>query len=133
MLKTNKKWGMILAVLCIISCVTNMFNMLSLPVGLPAIVMSFAFSAFVAFIAMMQTYQHEDRHCNSHTRFWLIYSAVSGIIVIVAFCAYGFNLIENHISASIMIGLIPALMPIIGVFFGNFGRVFLKGKPAAVI
>ncbi len=127
--KFNRNLGITLAILSILSCVANMFNML----GLPAIIASFAFSALVGCIAMIQTYHHDENLlCDNHISFWIFYSVISGIIMFIVSCVGRFGWIENHIATSIIFGLIPTLMPIVGVFFGNFGRILFKGEPSVI-
>ena len=128
MKKINKKLGTVLAIVSIISCVANYFNVMVLPM----VVASFAFSVFVSFVAMMQVYHYENWHCNNPGIFWFAYSAISGVILISVFYAVGFELIENHLAISILTGISPTLAPVMGVFLGDCGRVLIKTQPSVI-
>jgi uncharacterized membrane-anchored protein len=124
----NKKLGIILGFLSIISCIANYFNVLVLPATLA----SFVFSAFVGFIAMMQVYHYENWHDNNPGMFWFAYSAVSGVFLISVFYAVGFELISDQSTISILTGFSPTLLPTMGIFFGDIGRILFKGKPSVI-
>ena len=126
--KINKKLGIALAIVSVISCVANYFNVLILL----AIVASFAFSAFVGFVAMMQVYHYEDWHCDNPGLFWFVYSAISGVVLISVFYMVGFELIEHHLAISILMGLSPTLAPVMGVFLGDCGRIIIKAQPSVI-
>ena len=126
--KINKKLGIALAIVSVISCVANYFNVLILP----AIVASFAFSAFVGFVAMMQVYHYEDWNSDNPGLFWFVYSAISGVVLIFVFYMVGFGLIEDNLAISILTGLSPTLAPIMGVFLGDCGRIIIKAQPSVI-
>lgn len=128
MKKFNKKLGIALAIVSVISCVANYFNVMTLPIT----VVSFAFSAFVGFVAMMQVYRYEDWHYDNPGLFWFVYSAISGVVLISIFYAVGFELIENHLAVSILTGFSPTLAPVMGIFFGDCGRALIKSQPSVV-
>ena len=129
MKKFNKTLGIILAILSIISFVANYFNVMDLPVT----VVCFAFSVFVGFVAMMQVYHYQEwaTDCNPGM-FWFVYSATSGILLIGLVYATGFELIENQLAISIMTGFSPTLVPVIGIFVGDLGRIIIKSEPSVI-
>ena len=90
------------------------------------------FSAFVGFVAVAQVYHHEEWHYDNPGLFWFVYSAISGVVLIFVFYAAGFELIEEHSAISILTGLSPTLMPVMGAFFGDIGRILFKGEPSVI-
>ena len=129
MKKINKKLAIALAIVCMISCVANYFSLMVLPI----VAVSFVFSAFVGFVAMMQVYTYQSWAWDHNPgRFWFIYSAIIGVILISVFYAVGFGLIENHLGISVLTGLSPALAPVVGVFLGDCGRILFKTQPSVV-
>ena len=128
MKKSNKKFAIALAIVCVISCIANYFNVMVLPV----IVASFVLSAFVGFIAMMQVYHYEEWHSDNPGSFWFVYSAVSGVVLISILYAVCLELVDNHLAISILTGLSPTLTPVMGIFLGNCGRILIKAQPSTI-
>ena len=125
----NKMLGIILAILSLISCAANYFYAMDLPVT----VVCFGFSVFVGFVAMMQVYHYQEwsTDCNPGI-FWFLYSATSGILLIGLVYVTGFQLIENHLATSILTGFSPTLVPVIGIFVGDLGRIIIKSEPSVI-
>lgn len=128
MRKVNRILAIVLAVICMVSCAGNYFSILAMP----CIVVSFIFSVFIAFMAMMQVLNYQG--CENHNPglFWFVYSAVSGVALIVLFYGAGFKLIDEQFSTSLIIGLAPMILPILGVFVGDLGRILFNGDPSIV-
>ena len=121
MKKINKKLAIAFAIVCVISCVANYFQVLATPVTK----ISFGLSIVIAFLAMMQVYNYQNWAWDHNPgTFWFGYSAISGAILVVIFHATGLNLIDQQLSLSLFTGLTPMLIPVAGAFLGDCGRVF---------
>jgi len=129
MKKINKKLGIILAISGILSGISNYFDVLATPI----LVASLLIAIFVAFIAMMQVYHYQawSTDCNPGT-FWLVYSALGGAFFVFAFYAMGVKLISQSLSIAITMGILPILVPAIGLFLGNVGRILIKSEPSVI-
>ena len=125
--KINLKFGIALEILGILSYLGNYYDVLA---G-PAIVMSISLSVFLGYVAMMQTF-HTGHICISNPGlFWFSYSSINGVVLICAIYATGMHLISEQLSASLIYGLAPTLVPSIGVFLGDCGRILI-GKQSVI-
>ena len=124
----NKKLGIALVIVSILSVTANYFSILVNP--------ALAVSSFVGFLAgivtMIQVYHYQPSQDHEPGWFWLAFSTVYGIVLVAVFYATGTNLMKEHLALSLMNGLSPALLPIIGVFFGDVGRILIKGEAPAM-
>lgn len=123
--KFNKIMGIILGILCFISCVANYFGVFVF------LAIAAVFSLFVAFFAMRQVYQYQKSTGYNPGYFWEIYTICFGFIILYALCTSGFEKTENHVGIAIVTGLIPTLIPLLGAFLGDFGRVLIKSESSA--
>ena len=128
MRKIDKILGIALMIVSILSCVTIYFNVLTTPV----LVIGFVVGIFVIAIAMMETYHHQPYYNENSSWFWLVYSAAFGVILVMNFFATGIGLINQQLGLALMMGLCPTMLPTLGVFFGNIGRILFKGKPSVI-
>lgn len=128
MRRINKRLGIVLAISGILSGIANYFNVLATP----TLVTSLVIAAFVAFIVMMLIYNYQSYQEYNPGTFWLVYSALGGAFFVFAFYAMGFNLISQSFSVAIAIGILPILLPTIGLFLGDCGRILLKSEPSAI-
>ena len=125
--KINLKFGIALEILGILSYLGNYYDVLA---G-PAIVMSISLSVFLGYVAMMQTF-HTGHICISNPGlFWFSYSSINGVVLICAIYATGMHLISEQLSVSLIYGLAPTLVPSIGVFLGDCGRILI-GKQSVI-
>lgn len=127
MKKIDKILGIALMIVNILSCVANYFNVLATPL----MVTSFVVGIFVMAIAMMETYHHQPYYNENSSWFWFIFSAAFGVILVMNFFATGIGLINQQIGLALMMGLWPTILPVLGVFFGDIGRIF-KGEPSVI-
>jgi hypothetical protein len=125
--KINLKFGIALEILGILSYLGNYYDVLA---G-PAIVMSISLSVFLGYVAMMQTFHSGDISFSNPGLFWLTYSSINGVVLICAIYAAGIHLVGEHLSVSLIYGLSPTLVPSIGVFLGDCGRILI-GKQSAI-
>ena len=123
----DKNLGITLAIVSILSCVANYFNVFANPV----LGINFVLGGFVMALAMMETYHYRKYDTHNPSWFWFIFSAVIGVILIATLCATSLKLIDNHLGLSIM-GLSSGLLPCLGVFFGNIGRLIFKGESSVI-
>lgn len=128
MKKFNKKIGASLIIMSILSIVANYFDVLSTATTVISVILS----AFVGFIVMMQTYHYQEHQEHNPAKFWFIFSVISGIVLVCMFYAVGLKLISNQIAQSLATGLFPLLIPAIGIFLGDVGRVVLKDEPSVI-
>ena len=128
MRKIDKILGIALMIVSILSCVTIYFNVLTTPV----LVIGFVVGIFVMAIAMMGTYHYQSYYNENSSWFWLVYSAAFGVILVGNFYATGIGLIKERLGLSLSVGLSYAILPVLGVFFGDIGRILLKGEPSVI-
>lgn len=124
--KFNRRAGILLAVFSILTCLSSYFNVAYTVFMAISTILSFA----ISFIAMMQVYNmgHWIRLGNP---FWLIYSSVVAIFMVVIIYSAGLHFISERISVSLLTGLSLMLFPCLGVFIGDFARI-LMGRTTAV-
>lgn len=125
--KISLKFGIALEILGILSYLGNYYDVLA---G-PAIVMSISLSVFLGYVAMMQTFHSGDISFSNPGLFWLTYSSINGVVLICAIYATGMHLIGEQLSVSLIYGLAPTLVPSIGVFLGDCGRILI-GKQSVI-
>ena len=128
MRKIDKILGIALMIVSILSCITIYFNVLTTPV----LVIGFVVGIFVIAIAMMETYHHQPYYNENSSWFWLVYSAAFGVILVGNFYATGIGLINERLGLSLSVGLSYAILPVLGVFFGDIGRILFKGEPSVI-
>jgi len=127
MKRTNVKFAGALVIMSILTIAAFYFGVAASLV----FTISICLTAFIAFMAMMSTY-HYCGYGYSSGRFWLWYSAVGGVIIIASIYASGMHLIGEHLAYALLMGLFPVIIPVIGVFLGDCGRIILKAEPSAV-
>jgi len=100
---------------------------------LPMIVLTitYCFSAFIAFAVMMSVYHYNGYDVNIG-QYWLAYSAMGGVIIIALLYATGMHFINAHLAESIIVGMSPTTVPVIGLFLGDCGRIIVKDEAPAV-
>ena len=127
MKKVNVKFGVALAIMSLLTVIAFYFEvatnlMFTISMGL---------SVFIAFAAMMGTY-HYCGYGYSTGRFWFWYSSGGGGIIVASIYALGMHLLSEHLANSLLMGLFPSIIPVIGVFLGDCGRVIFKAEPSAI-
>ena len=125
--KVNVKFGVALAIMSLLTVVAFYFELATNLV----FTISMGLSLFIAFAAMMGTY-HYCGYGYSTGRFWLWYSAVGGVIIVALIYASGMHLISDHLALPLIMGLFPVLIPVIGIFLGDCGRVLFKAESSAI-
>ena len=128
MRKIDKILGITLMIVSILSCVANYFGMLATPL----LVAGFVVGIFVIAIAMMETYHYQSYCYENSSWFWFIFSAAFGVILVMNFFATGIGLINQQLGLALMMGLCPTILPTLGVFFGDIGRILFKGEPSVI-
>ena len=128
MKKIDKKLGIALAILSVISCVANYFNVFANPV----LVTNFILGVLAMTLAMMETYHYREYYSQNSSWFWFIYSVVFGVVLIANFYATGLEWVNKQFGLSLMMGLWPTILPVLGVFFGDIGRILFKGEPTVI-
>ena len=128
MRKTDKILGIALMIVSILSCVANYFGMLATSL----LVAGFVVGIFVMAIAMMETYHYQSYCYENSSWFWFIFSAAFGVILVGNFYATGIGLINERLGLSLSVGLSYAILPVLGVFFGDIGRILFKGEPSVI-
>lgn len=127
MKKIDKKLGIALAIVSILSCVANCSGVLSTPLA----IIGFIVGIFSMTLAMMETYHWEYYNQNS-SWFWFIYSAVFWVVLIANFYATGLEWVNKQFGLSLMMGLYPTILPVLGIFFGDIGRILFKAEPSVI-
>ena len=128
MKKVDKNLGISLAIVSILSCVANYYEILAIP----ALVISFILGVLAMTLAMMEAYHYQEYYNQNSSWFWLLYSVAFGIILTANFYATNLGLINEQLRSSIRIGLYPMILPVIGIFFGDIGRILFKGEPSVI-
>ena len=126
--KINKKLGFALAIMSILSCVANYSNILATP----TFVVSFILGILAMTLAMIEAYHYQEYYNQNTSWFWLLYSVAFGIILTANFYVTNVGLINEQIRSSVRIGLYPMILPLIGIFFGDTGRILFKGEPSVI-
>ena len=122
--KFNRKAGVVLAILSILSGI-------AIYIGIDAILYaSIAVSAIIAIIALLQVFNTELwlQEMNPTSQ-WLIIAAIAGIICIATLFATGTQAIPIKLGQAIFLGATPLMIPLLGAFLGNTGRI-LWNKPS---
>ena len=127
MKKVNVKFGVALAIMSLLTMVAFYFEVLSAVM----LTISICLSAFISFIAMMNVYHYNGYGYNTG-KFWFAYSAVGGVIIVALIYASGMHLISDHLTLPLIMGLFPVLIPVIGIFLGDCGRVLFKAESSAI-
>jgi hypothetical protein len=125
--RTNLKFAGALSILSLVTMAAFFFEIAATVV----LSISIFFAGFIAFIAMMSTYHYCGYGYNSG-RFWFVYSTVGGAIIIASIYGTGMQLINDHLAQSLMVGLFPTIVPVIGIFLGDCGRIIIKAEPSAI-
>ena len=126
--RTNLKLAGALTILSLLTMATAFFFEIAATLTLS---ISIFFAVFIAFVAMMSTY-HYCGYGYSSGRFWFAYSAVGGVIIIASIYGAGMHLIGDHLAQSLIMGLFPTIVPVIGIFLGDCGRIIIKSEPSAI-
>ena len=124
----DKTLGIILAIVSILSCVANYFNVLTTLL----LVTDFIVGIFATALSMMETYQHQPYFNRNSGWFWFLYSVSFAIILVGIFYATGLELLSEDLGLSLMMGLSPTILPTLGIFFGDIGRILFKGEPSVI-
>ena len=127
MKKTDVKFAGALTIMSLLTFAAFFFGIAATVV----LTISVCLTAFIAFVAMMCTY-HYCGYGYSSGQFWFVYSAIGGVIIIASIYASGMQLVSDHLALSLVMGLFPVIVPVIGVFLGDCGRVIFKAEPSAV-
>ena len=127
MKRTNSKLAGALTIMSFLTIAALYFEFAAMVVLTIAVILA----AFIAFVAMMGTY-HYCGYGYSSGLFWFAYSAVGGVIIIASIYAAGMQIVSDHLAYSLVMGLFPVIIPVIGVFLGDCGRVIFKAEPSAV-
>lgn len=122
MKKNNRILATVLAVASIIFGLVVYFDKLStLPVVMVTVV-----SGVISFIAMMQVFNYQEWWGSNPANFWLAVSGVAAAILVFSSYAIGFNQIFEHIWIAFAAVCCPMILPVIGVFLGNCGRILKR-------
>lgn len=126
----NFNWifGVVLAIVSILTIMANYFNVVTLFVTIVDAMLSVSFG----FIAMLQVYHYQSLQNHNPGKFWLIYSTCGGVVLIGVCYASIFNLVSKRFAVSTMIGLTSILIPIFGVLIGDIARVLTKSESSAI-
>ena len=126
---SNWKLGAVLVILSILTYLANYFDVLAVP----AIVVSVSLSVFIGCVAMVQTFCYIDNESfnDNPGTFWFIYSSVNGVIMVCVIYALGMHMINEQLSLALLYGISPTLIPSIGVFLGDCGRIIV-GRPSVI-
>lgn len=124
----NKKLGIALAIMSILTMIATYSDILATPV----IAVNIILGALISLLIMLKVYHYRGFGEENSGRFWFAYSAVCGVVMIAVIYATGTHLISNHLSLSLISGLFPTILPIIGIFFSNIGRILIKNEPSVI-
>lgn len=127
MKKFNKFLAIVLAVVSLLTCVAMHLNVLVMPM----VIVSAVVSITVAFVAMLQTVHYRKWHEYNPSKFWFVYSAVSGGLLIVGFYLHVFSILTADITSAAF-GLGFMLTPVLGVFLGDIWRIIVLNEKTAV-
>jgi len=123
MKKVNRKLVAVLAVMSILLGLAVYFDKLLVP----AIVVGTVVSIFVTFIAMMQVFHYQEWWGDGNpANFWIAVSAVAAAILVLSTFTIGLSHVFEQLWMSIAAVCCPMVVPAIGVFLGNCGRVLKR-------
>ena len=99
---------------------------------IPAIVVGATVSVIVGFIVMMQVYNYDDEDWGWDYKpalYWSCIAVIAAVILLGDFIAAECDVINKKYLLTMVAELCPFIVPLLGVFLGNIGRV-LRGKSA---
>ena len=126
--KFNKWSRFILSAFCILKGIASYYDILSTPI----LSVTLGLSAIVSSITMLQTYNYQEYETHNSSLLWLIFSALNGTIIVATLYAIGCKAINEQVCKAILMGLSPAIFPVIGLFLGNCGRILIKSEPSTI-
>ena len=124
--KINKIFGFVLIIIGILSILANYYNVYPTI----AVVVSMSFGGVLCIVSILQTYHYHHDH--NPGLWWFVFSAIDALILVAAFYAYGLEMMSEKLAISIMTGLAPLMLPVIGTFIGDVGRIIIKSEPSAI-
>lgn len=128
MTKFNFLTAISLAVVSMLAVVANYFNVFAVP----TLWVNVTLSVIVSIFAFLQVWYYSEFEDQNPLRFWLGYSTIIGMIIIGVLFASGSNAIQENLGVSMLTGLTPGLFPIMGVVFGNYGRVVFEKETSLI-
>ena len=118
----NKMLGCILILLSILCVLANYYDILRIP----AIILGLLAAIAIAVVVCKRVYEYRSRFMGSdHKIWWLTFTSIAAFILVIVFYGLGFDLITVKLAKSLLIGLAPMLIPILGVGIGLIIR-FIK-------
>ena len=83
-------------------------------------------STIVAIVAIGRTFGYDGCwYDHNPAEFWPWYSLAWGAIIVAMFYIIGFGHEDNNLTRAIVYGCLFQLIPTLGVFLGNTGRIFV--------
>ena len=128
--KLNVILGSILVALSALYIVSTMVVPLQV-IAKPVLIIGLCVSAITAVLTIPQVYHYQS--CDSFNAgwFWFLYTCIGGVLWVVSWYLNGFNILYKILATSIQMGFVPSIIPVIGVFIGDFCRAF-KGETMTV-
>lgn len=120
----NKVLAGILIVLSLLTILTDYYDNGFVPVLFLAI--GICAGVTVSIIVGLRVHSYRSRFMGpDHKIWWLTFSSVAAFILVIVFYGLGFDLVTVKLAKSLLIGLSPMLIPILGVGIGLIIR-FIK-------
>jgi len=124
----DKKFGIALVVMSTLSCFANVFDTMPTPL----MVANFVLGIFALVLTMMKTYHYQSYYNQNSSWFWFTFSAVTGVILVAIIYGTGLEVINQRVGFALISGLFPMMLPVLGIFIGDVGRILLRGETSAI-
>lgn len=128
--KVNVILGAILAALSVLYIVSTLVVPLQ-SLAKPILIIGLCVSAIIAVLAIPQVYHYQSYDSFNAGWFWFLYACIGAVLWVVSWYLYGFNVLDKMLATSILMGLVPSVLPVLGVFIGDVGRAF-KGEAMSI-
>ena len=128
MKKFNIIAGIILLIASILTALAWYFNVLPNT----ALIVTGVIAAIVVFIAALEHFYHREWHEYNPGQFWSVWSAILAVIAVIVLYLRGFEVLDSHLAGAIITGAAFSVVPIVGVFFGDLGKVIQELRYSAI-
>lgn len=126
--KVNVVLGAILAAISILYIVSAL---VSPAIAKPILIIGLCISAFISILIIPQVYHYQSYDSFNAGWFWFLYACIGAVLWVVSWYLYGFNILNKMLATSILMGFVPTVIPVLGVFVGDVARAF-RGEEMTV-
>lgn len=128
--KVNLFLCAILAALSVLYIISSLLIPLQV-IAKPVFIIGLCASAFIAVLNIFQVYHYQSYDSFNAGWFWFLYALIGAVLWVVSACLCEFNIFGKMPTRSMLIGFLPLVIPVLGVFIGEVGRSF-KGEEMIV-